>query len=220
MEFYLTVGATLISSLIFFVIGIFKNSFYNIPFKWFFILYVFLSFTQSLISLLARSGYNNLYDSNFIEISINVFTLFEIILFTAFFLKVISDNNFQKIIALLVTPFIIWILYRWIFFYEYSIINKYITVIECAIFIIISLLYFIKVLKSPIEVKLNQNPTLWIVIGIFFLCIFLFPFYLFKDDIYQLFTTTYDTFFTIINIGYTVFFLCLLKSIQCQLNIK
>lgn len=220
MEFYLTVGATLISSLLFFLIGILKKDYYHLPYKWYFIVYVFLSFIQSVFALVIRFKYKYLLESNLIEISINIFTLFEIILFTFFFLKVITDPKIKKIIFTLIVPFLFTILYKWVILNEYSIFNKNITVTECVLFIIICLLYFINVLRTPIEKKLNDNPQVWIVIGIFFLFILLFPFYLLQDEIYEIFIYGYETFFAIINIGYTVLFICLLKSIQCQLNLK
>lgn len=220
MEFYLTIGATLISSLLFFIIAVFKKNQYVIPYKWYFIIYVFLSFIQSIFALAVRFRFKHLLESNIIEISINIFTLFEILLFTSFFLKVITDIKFKKVILFLIIPFVISILYKWIILKEFAVFNKNITVTECVIFIIICLLYFINVLKSPIEKKLNQNPEVWIVIGIFFLFILLFPFYILQDEIYEIFIYGYETFFVIINIAYTVLFVCLLKSIQCQLNLK
>jgi len=150
-----------------------------------------------------------------IEISVNIFVLFETFAFMLFFYKAFSEYK-RKIVlysAILLSIFIIWD--RTIKSNFYQLPNSY-TIVEGMFFLFLSVAFYVQLFAEPPLINIKRNHLFWITNGIFFLFASLVPLYLLKPVLESALPSINDGLFTFNYIGYSAFFVCLFKSLSCK----
>lgn len=184
-----------------------------------FVPYAILSVAQTLLTIIIVAyNFLNLESTFFIEYFINIFTAYELFIFSIFFYNLTEAKNIKKAITVTSSLIFLWFLYLWILKNEMNKISDVVTVIESLFFIILSLNYYYGLFKNPPSIKLARNSVFWTVTGIFLLFSLLFPLFLFKDEIFIMLPDIYLNFYAVNHIGYTVLFFCLIKGYICQMN--
>lgn len=212
---YFTTLLNIFSAIAFIIVLIKTKA--KIPLNHLFLIYATISIIQAVFTIVIEV-YNpyNLGDTSIPENLYNIFTLAEILLFSLFYYLIIINKVFRAIILIIVVIMTIWINYLWLAKGHFNEVFKEITVIQTLCFIIFSLLYFYETLKTPTNQKLEQNPKFWIAIGFFLLCSFLFPLFLFLDQILEILPHVFFGIYSVNNIAYTILFICLIKATICQ----
>lgn len=189
----------------------------KIPLKNLFFVYALVSIIQALFTIIIEV-YNpyNLGATYIPENLNNLFILCEILLFTLFYYLFIHNKTLRLIIVFAVTIILIWINYLWFIKGHFNEIYKQITVAQTFCFIVFSLFYFYETLKSQTLQQLDRSPIFWIATGFFVLCSFLFPLFLFLDQIVAILPHAFFGIYSVNNIAYTILFICLIKATLCQ----
>jgi hypothetical protein len=113
----------------------------------------------------------------------NLFTPFELLIFSYFFFQVIQSLRVKKIVILLICLFAI-------FFVQYSVRqglgypNDIAVIFESVIIIIPCLTYFRELFARDEPVSLLREPAFWLVTGIFFYLATIIPLYMTKSYLY------------------------------------
>jgi hypothetical protein len=189
----------------------------NIPLRPLFLIYAIISITQSIYTIITES-YNplNLRSTQIYENLVNIFSIVEIILFTIFYYSTLTKTYFKVSVIVLSFGLTLWISYIWIVLKGFNCVVREITVIQSLIIIIYSLLYFYEILRSQEVLKLKYNSTFWMATGFFLLSSFLFPLFLFLDQILKILPNVFYGIYSVNNIAYSILFICLIKATLCQ----
>ncbi len=203
-------------SAIAFLIFLFKTK-VDIPLKTFFLLYTVISITQSIYTIITES-FNpmDLRSTTIYENLVNLFSISEILLLTLFYYRILTTSIFKASVIFLSLILMIWMSYIWIVLKGFNQVVREITVIQSFFIIIYSLFYFYEILKSREVLKLHYNPTFWIATGFFLLSSFLFPLFLFLDQILKILPNVFYGIYSVNNIAYFILFICLIKATICQ----
>lgn len=174
--FFIILLCEFIISLIPIIIGIYRfNHLDKITFGILLFALIYLGFNIPILILWWYKT-SNLY-------LINVYTIFEFLIISYIFIlafKNFTPKYLLEIIIILFTSFSVIKLF-WI--EESAFFDSYQKIIECLIFIILSLLYFYKISKELIITHLNRDSMFWFSVGVLLyfsggLFIFIFSNYL------------------------------------------
>jgi hypothetical protein len=203
-------------SAIAFLVFLFKAK-SNIPLKTLFLLYAIISITQSMYTIITES-FNpmNLKSTTLYENMVNIFSIVEIFLLTLFYYHILQKTIFKASVMFLSLSLIAWMGYIWIILKGFNNVVREITVIQSFFIIIYSLFYFYEILKSREVLKLQSSSTFWIATGFFLLSSFLFPLFLFLDQILKILPNVFYGIYSVNNIAYFILFICLIKATLCQ----
>jgi hypothetical protein len=148
----------------------------------------------------------------------HLFTLFEFIVFSIFFLQTIN-NRFKRIFikSLFILFQLIFILLslnqkQFLSFSEQTIASTY--SVEAVFLILFSIFYYHELFSTPLEKTLVNEPTFWVVTGLFFFMASTLP--------YSILQTLYiDNFFlrqlfSLFYISYTLMFILIIRGFLCK----
>lgn len=184
-----------------------------------FIPYALLSAFQTITStLIFAFNYSPLIDSPYIEYSINVFMLFESLIFSIFFYSEFENPLYKKWVLSGSILLILAFMFSWFIDGTFGKNLSIFTTIESMLYIAYCLMFYHKVFKTPPQERLEKNPAFWATTGIFILFALLFPLFLFRSHVANLFPQVYYGIYIANYIGYIILFSCLIKSFVCQMN--
>ena len=142
--------------------------------------------------------------------------MLELLIFMQFFYQVLYSSNKKKIIKFLCIIFVIFGISRLIndsILYSHIIISTITQMffLEAVLLLISCFLYYLQIFKSPPTLKLLNEPSFFVVTGLFFFLICSFPYSLFLDLISN-YPSIYRFIFSIIYIFYILLFLMVIKA--------
>jgi hypothetical protein len=154
-----------------------KNELYI--FAYYFIAYVFLK----LIFFVTLASYGTPFYRTGIEIDRFVdyiFTLFEFLIFFLFFKKVLYNNNYKRILAIICYSFMLIgcsiLFYDSYAFRKSSLISSYLLFnIQATSLLIPCAFYYLEIFKSKPTVDVLREPSFWVVTGLSFFMISTLP---------------------------------------------
>ncbi|MDO6429696.1 hypothetical protein Q4E93_03830 [Flavitalea sp. BT771] len=148
----------------------------------------------------------------------NLFTPFELIIFSYFLYQVIRSPMVKKMVLILVCLFAI-------FFVQYSLqnglgySNDIAVVLESVIIIIPCLTYFRELLAWNEPVNLLREPSFWLVTGIFFYLATIIPLYMTRSYlIAHGFTGVAKSLYSINNFALSITYLLFIRSYTCRIR--
>lgn len=184
-----------------------------------FIWYSLFSFIQSGFTfLLNKYDLWGLKNSIIIELSINAFVMFEAVVFSIFFYKVLNRKSHKLIVLYSTITFFILFLADLIFFKGFLYVPVTLTIIESIIYLSFCVIYFLQLFNEPPTIKLVNNEIFWITNGIFFLFALLVPLFLLKPVFKKVVPYVYDNLYSINFIAYSILFLFLSNALACKLR--
>ena len=185
-----------------------------------FILYSLLSFLQTSMTLFIIMV--NPFDwihTPIIEISVNVFVIFEAFSFLIFFYQSFSENNKRIVLisSICLFAFVIWD--RTVKSNFYQLPNSF-TIVEGLFFLFLSIAFYLQLFSEPPLMNIKKNHSFWMANGIFLLFASLVPLYLLKPVLESALPSVIDGLNSFNYIGYSAFFVCLYKSMLCKTKVQ
>jgi len=148
----------------------------------------------------------------------NLFTPFELIIFSYFLFQVIQSLLVKKLVVILICLFAI-------FFVQYSLqkglgdSNDIAVVLESVIIIIPCLTYFRELLAWNEPVNLLREPSFWMVTGIFFYLATIIPLYMTRSYLYTHgFAGVSKSLSSINNFALSITYLLFIRSYTCRIK--
>ncbi len=215
--FYYAVPIQMITTLLFIIVGLANYKKIN-EFKSL-LLYGIISMMQCILGVyISVFTDHDLGKITFIRNSINIFMLFEYIIFYSFIINSIALNVIKNILMIFFIGYVVVVLYCWIFTSAFNKPPAYLTIIESYLMIIGCLFYYLEIFVCPPKVKLLDHPKFWFVTGMLILFAFLVPFYLQYDNILLQYLSLYNTVYIMNFIGYTILFIFFNIGLRCQIK--
>jgi len=214
-KFYFTSLLLVIAALILVVFG-FKN-YKKIKGLRIFIYYGIASLFQSITSIIINV-YNpfHLYNSPFIENSINVFIVIEFVIFYTFLIKIISNKKAQNVMKVLLGTFLLLASYLCFVGGKFNSLPDSLSVIESFLIASGCLYYFFELFSFPSITTLSGNPNFWAIAGMFFLSAATIPLFLLRKSLDLNFPRLYVPLYSITFISYIVLFGCIINAFLCK----
>jgi hypothetical protein len=190
-------------------------------FPFYFIAYIILTliFYINVISYINSPSNQNI--SIMVTGSDYIFTLIEFLIFMHFFYNIINSTSKKRLIALLITLFLLvyisylandLILYR-------NIKTDTVTIVytlESAVLLIPSIFYYFQVFTNPPTINLRKESSFWVVTGIFFSMICSLPYCIIENYLRKINSSLYVQLFAILYILYCLLFLMIIRAYLCQ----
>gem|GEM_PF-2749431 len=152
--------------------------------------------------------------------SINIFMLFEYIVFYYFIINSIKSAKIKKVLRFFAAGYPLLVFYYWIYTPAFNEIPDYLTVIESYLIIIGCLFYYLEIFTTPANIKLLEHPQFWTITGMLLLFAFLIPLFLQRNNILLNFIDLYNTIYVMNFIGYITLFIFFNIGLRCQIKIS
>jgi hypothetical protein len=152
----------------------------------------------------------------------HLFTLFELLIFSDFFIRLIVSRQFKVFIKFLTVLFVLGYLlvtikHPPIFFAgsPHRTINTFYT-LQAVLLIVFCIMYFIELFKKPPVLILLREPSFWITTGLFFFMSCTLPYSLLENQINHHFHEFAVELFSIFHIFYSLLFIMIIKAFLCK----
>jgi len=175
-----------------------------------FLVYSFFSGAQCLVGAIINTYKPlDLYQSPFLEVSVNFFIVFEFIVFYTFLIKVLRNGTAKLLLKLAGSFFILLTLYFWVFLKALYFFPENLNLVESLLILIPCLYYYFELLKHSATRPLHQDPVFWIITGIFFLFATITPLFLLRKSVDQYFHYLYRSIYSINFFSYIILYISL-----------
>jgi hypothetical protein len=148
----------------------------------------------------------NLWELKLIQNSINIFLIIEVACFYVYIIKCITTVLIKRCLQILFIGLISFILYDWISTRSLNKSPSLNTILEGYLIILACLCYYREIFKQPSKIKLNRNPTFWVINGIFLLFAFLISLFIQRKNILFNQLELFNTIYILNYIGYITLF--------------
>lgn len=176
--------------------------------------YCIISFFQATIALILAFLYNeDSYPK--INFTINIFVLFEFLIFHLFIYFNISNKTAKKIIFIIIISFILTTFIFWFICNSIFQNPTTLSIIESFSIITFSLYYIYEKLAFYHFHEVANRPTFWVITGVFLLFTIMTPLLLLNEFFPSL---LFKEIYTINNISYILFYLILSYSFICKVK--
>jgi hypothetical protein len=150
-----------------------------------------------------------------------IFTLFEFLIFVSFFIKILQNAGYKKLIKIL--RFLFMNVGAFLFIYDICSFARikvnatfFLFTFEAIILLIPCLLYYLEIFQSKPTLNLLQNASFWVVTGLFFFMISTLPYSILIKKIYETSWLIYSHLFSLFYIFYIILFFMITRAYLCK----
>ena len=152
-----------------------------------------------------------------------IFTLFEFLIFVSFFIGILQNTSYKKLIQVL--RFLFMSVGVSIFIYDICSVAHvrvnstfFLFTFEAICLLIPCLLYYLETFKSTSTFNLSENASFWVVTGLFFLMISTLPYSILIKKLFETSWLIYSNLFSLFHIFYIILFSMILRAYLCKLS--
>jgi hypothetical protein len=150
-----------------------------------------------------------------------VLTVTELIVFSDILAKVIKHKLIKRLVRSgTVIMAVVFVVYLIVDIFNYngprSITNQRLYIIESLFFLSSCIVYMIELFRFPPYFKLVEQPSFWVVTGLFFFVVSTLPVTLLLNYLKQISYDLYAHFFSIIYLSYILLFIMICKAYLCK----
>lgn len=150
-----------------------------------------------------------------------IFTVFEFVLFSVFFKKILKGAPFKRILRILFVIFSV--ASGFILIYDTYLVGApkwssifFLYNIEAISLLILCIFYYVEIFRRTPILNLLQEPSFWVVTGLSFVMISTLPFSLLSDYIINSDKPLFYNLFSLFYIFYSLLFLMIVRGHLCR----
>jgi hypothetical protein len=215
--YYYTIPIQILLNLIFIIVCL--THFKKIKGVRILLLYSSISFIQSLIGVYTSLFERNDQTEKLVENSINLFMLFEFIIFYEFIIRATKSALVKWILNTVRILFCCIVIYYWKTGESFNITPCDFTISEGYLIIIPCLYYYYELFDEPATINLSQNSKFWVISGMLFFFIFITPLYLQSRSFFIASNHTSPA-YSMTFIAYIILYIFFLNALKCQIRIQ